>query len=329
MADHLIGKFWGLAGALAAALLALALTVPSGAKAAGPGSGALSQLASVVPAPAQSAVSAALSQVSSASGAPASGSAVPEAPPAVHVVVPSPPAVHVVVPPPPPVPAVPRPTSPSSPADFTSAAPAPLPAEVASQTGQAQSVPSPDVAIQAALSGPNSSSAARPEPALGGRTPAHRVARPHAHRRTSSVSSAAATSTLLPPVASTIAAGPWSPVSVLGTTSRRGAKPTALDHRADSPSEARRARHVAKPRPRPGSAVNTAQVALPLSAALPPGGAEGSAAGVGGAAAGAATAALLAIVGLCILRALLPGLVGLGLTPVQSALLVSRLERPG
>ncbi len=321
MADHLNGKSWGLSGALTAALLALALIVPAGAQAAGPGSGALGQLAALVPAPAQSAVSAALSQVPSASGAGASGVAVPA----------SLPSVHVVVPPPPPVPVVSRPPPPPAPANPASAALAvPVPAGIAGQAVSvpAQSVPQPDAAVQAALTGRSRSGTARPDPALGGRMPGHRSAHPRAHRRSGSAKSVAAASTREAPIARATAARPWSPVSVLGT-SRRGTQPAAPARRADSRIESRRARHLAPSRPRPDVAVTTTPLAVPLSAALPPGGAEGTAAGAGGAAAGGAAAALLALFGLCILRALLPGLLGLGLAPAQSAFLVSRLERPG
>ena len=166
MADHLIGKFWGLSGALMTALLTLALIAPAGAEAAGPGSSALSQLAALVPAPAQSAVSAALSQVPSASGAAASAVAVPE----------SPPPVHVVVPPPPSVPAVARPTPPPAPANPASAAPlpVPVPAGIASLAVSvpAQSVPQPDAAVQAAVT--ERIRRARPGPtrrSAGGRRP--------------------------------------------------------------------------------------------------------------------------------------------------------------
>ncbi len=330
MADHLIGKFWGLSGALMATLLALALIAPAGAQATGPGSGALGQLGALIPAPAQSAVSAALAQVPSASAAAASAVAVPDSPPSVPVVVPRPP---------PPVPVVARPTP--APANPASAAPVPVPVPVpiavpvpqpAGIAGQAvsapaQSVPQPDAAVQAALSEANPSSSARPKPTLGGQTPAHRIAHPRAHRHAGSPRWASAASARRAPIARPTAALPWSPVSVLETS--RGTQPAAPARRTDSRSESGRARHLAPPRSRPGGAVTTTPLAVPLSAVLPPGGAEGSAAGAGGAAAGAAGAALLALVGLCILRALLPGLLGLGLPPVRSTFLVSRLERPG
>jgi len=322
MADHLIAKFWGLSGALVTALLTLALIAPAGAEAAGPGSAALSQLAALVPAPAQSAVSAALSQVSSASGAAASGTAMPE----------SPPPVHVVVPPPPSVPALARPTPPPAPANPVPVAPLPVPAPggVAglAVSVPAESVPRPDAAVQAALTEQNPSSTTRPDAALGGRTPAHRLAHRRAHRHEGAPRSVSAASTRQAPIARTTTTRPLSPLSVL-EPSRRGTQPAAPARRGDSRSEFKRARHVAPPRSRPGVAVTAAPLAFPLSAALPPGGSEGSAAGAGGAAAGAAAATLLALFGLCILRALLPGLLGLGLAPARSAFLVSRLERPG
>ena len=237
MADHLIGKFWGLSGALVTALLTLALIAPAGAEAAGPGSAALSQLAALVPAPAQSAVSAALSQAPSANGAAASAVAVPE----------SPPPVHVVVPPPPSVPVVARPTPPPAPANPAPAAPlpVPVPAGVASLAVSvpAESVPQPDAAVQAAVTERNPSSTARPDAALGGPTPPHRLAHRRAHRHAGSPRSVSAASTRRAPIARPTAAGLWSPVSVL-ETSRRGTQPAAPARRADSRSESRRARHV-------------------------------------------------------------------------------------
>jgi hypothetical protein len=322
MADHLIEKFWGISGALAAALLTLALIAPAGAEAAGPGTAALGQLAAVVPAPAQSAVSAALAQVPLASGTGASGVATPE----------SPPSVHVAVPQPPPVPVVTRPTPPSTPATPVLAAPLPVPAPagIAGQTVKVptQSAPRPEAVVQAALSELNPSSPARPDAALGTRTPVHRGAHSRARRHAGSVRSVSAASTRRAPIARTTAARLWSPVPVLGP----GWRDTQQAVPARGPGarrESRRGHHPAPPRLHPGGVVMAQPLVLPLSAALPPGGSEGSAAGAGGAAAGAVAAALIALFGLCILRALLPGLLGLGLAPAQSAFLVSRLERPG
>jgi len=314
MVDHLIRQTWGLSGALTAALLTLAVIVPAGAAASVADAGALSQLASVVPAPANGAVSAALSQVASASAAGVSGAVVPHLPPSVPVVAP---------PPPPLMPAGARPAPPPAP-------PVPLPAGVPGQamTAPAQSAPQPDAAVRAALTQTISATTVLPDPALGGRTALHRITHPRAHRHAGSPTSASAASTRRVLTAHTTGARTWSPVSML-ETSRRGVQPTAPARRAVSRTESGRAPHLAPPRSRPGSALTTSQLALPLSAALPPGGGEGSAAGAGGSAAGAAAAALLATVGLCILRALLPGLLGLGLAPARSAFLVSRLERPG
>ncbi len=320
MADHLIRKSWGLLGALATALLTLALIVPTGAEAASPGSAALSQLAALVPAPAQSAVSAALAQIPSASGAGASGGAQPGSPPAAPVV--APPAV-------PPVPVVARPTPQPAPENPAPAAPAPSTAGAVEQSVSALAgpVPQPD-AGQAVGTESTTSRTARSDRTPRGRTRAHRFAHPRAHRPVAT-SARPAGSTGRAPVAHSAVARPWSPVLVLVATSRRGTQPAVPARRADSRSEPGRRRHLDPRRSRPGVAVTTAPLAVPLSPALPPGGAEGSAAGAGGGGAGAAAAALLAFGGLCILRALLPGLLGLGLAPARSAFLVSRLERPG
>jgi len=310
MADHLIGKFWGLMGALAAALLTLALIAPAGAEAASPASGALSQLGAVIPAPARSAVSAALSEIPTASGAGAPG--VPQPVPPPHVPVPASPV--------PPVGQTMQSPTPASPADVGDGHAVVVPAV---------SVPQPDAAPRAVQTASNLTTTIRPDSVVGGARPAHRLTRPRAHRHTAAARWARASRTGGIPIVHTLAVRPLSPVPVFETTSRRGTQPAVPARRADSHGQSRRAHHIAPRRSRPGAAANMTPVALPLSAALPPGGAEGSAAGAGGAAAGAATAALLVIVGLCILRALLPGLLGLGLAPARSAFLVSRLERPG
>ena len=329
MADHVIAKFWGLSGALMTALLTLALIVPAGAEAVGPGSGALSQLAAVVPAPAQSAVSAALAQVPSASGAGASGVAQPESPPSVPVVVPTPPPVHIPPPPPVHMPVVARPTPAPAPANPAPSIPVPAPwVDGQTVSAAAPSVPQPDALMQAAHAGSNQPGAVRGDVPTGGQAPARRIAHPRAHRHQDSLTSVSTAWTRRAPVARFTAARPWSPVPVL-ETSRRGTQPAAPARRADSRSETGHRRHLVPQRSRQGFAVTTAPLAVPLSAAPPPGGADGSAAGAGGGAAGAAAAALLSLFGLCILRALLPGLLGLGLAPARSAFLVSRLERPG
>jgi hypothetical protein len=321
MADHLNGKNWGLLGALATALLTVALIAPAGAEAASPGSGGLGQLAAIVPAPAQSAVSAALSQVPSANGTGASGVPLPQAPPSVPVVTP---------PAPPPVPMAVRSTPLPAPASPAPVAPAPSPAGLvdAALSAPTRSVPRPD-AVPTVNAAPSPSIAARPDATVEGHRPAHRRAHPRAHDPAARLMSARPPAlTRRAPVTRVLFAQPWSPPPVLDGTSRRGAQPAAPARHADSRGGSGRGRHL-PPRPSsPAVGVTTSQVALPLSAVLPPGGAEGGAAGAGGGAAGA-TAAVLALVGVCILRALLPGLLGLGLAPVQSALLVSRLERPG
>lgn len=317
MADHLIGKSWGLSGALATALLTLALIAPAGAEAAGPLPGAPGQLGAVVP-PTESAVSTALSQAPPASGAAATGAAVPERAASVPVVTP---------PAPPPVPVVARPTPPPAPATPTPVALAPATAGLMRQavSAPARSVPQPD-AVPAVNAAPSLSSAARPDTALEGQSPADRRAHPRAHQPAARMMPARPVAlTRRARVSRFPFAHPWSPAPVLDGTSRRGTQPVAPARRADSG----RGRHIAPPRSSPEVALTTSPVALPLSAELAPGGAEGSAAGAGGGAAGATAAAVLALVGVCILRALLPGLLGLGLAPVQSALLVSRLERPG
>jgi len=61
---------------------------------------------------------------------------------------------------------------------------------------------------------------------------------------------------------------------------------------------------------------------------MPPAGVEGATGGAGSAG-GATAAALLTLVGICLMRALLPGLLALRIGPWRSALLVCRLERPG
>ena len=127
------------------------------------------------------------------------------------------------------------------------------------------------------------------------------------------------------------------PSSAVGTCAARPRRAsftpshaTAARRRHATPRRLRTVtRHVAARPSRAVSTVTTPQLGPPVSASLPPGGAEGSAAGAGGGVAGATAAALLALVGVCMLRALLPGLLGLGLAPARSALLVSRLERPG
>jgi hypothetical protein len=192
----------------------------------------------------------------------------------------------------------------------------------------AVSVPQPDTALQAAQTAANLSSTIRPDAAVAGQSPIDRPARHRAHRQTADAKPARASRTGGVPIAHTAAVRSWSPVHFFETTSRRGTQPAAPARRSEARGESRGARHLVPPRPHPRSAVIAPPTALPLSATLPPGGGEGSAAGAGGAS-GAAAVALLALFGICILRALLPGLLGLGLAPARSAFLVWRLERPG
>lgn len=321
MADHLIRNLWGMLAALTTALLTLALIAPAGAQAAAPVPGALSGIGAVVPPAAMNAASAALAQVPSASGTGAQGGTQPGSPPSVPAV--PPPALRSV-------PVVAPPTPQPVPANPAPGAPLPSPAGAVEQSVSAlsQSVPEPDTG-QAGGTESTASSTARPDRTPRGRTHAHRLAHPRAHHAAGAGTSARpAASTGRAPFAQPPAARPLSPVPVLEATSRRGTQPAAPARHPRSRSESSRG-HFLSRGSRPGGAVATSPVAIPLSAAPPPGGAEGSGAGAGGGAAGATAAALLALVGLCILRALSPGLLGLGLTPVQSALLVSRLERPG
>lgn len=313
MADQLVTKFRGLCGVLTVALLTLALIAPAGAEASGPGYGALSQLSSVVPAPAQAAVADALAQVPSSSAIPAA---------------PSPPPVETPAPaqPPPAVPSTAAAAVVNSAAAAVAARPAPQPAGAISTP--AVSVPA--VSVRTTGRRPNPPAHARSGSSLGGQASAHRVSRPKGHR--------AGQRGLLrggpPPVPRRrpFAFGrARSPVLLVaqGVTGNQSHAASAPAHHAYIRRNWRGSRHVAEPASRRSSAVTTSQVAPPVLAILPPSGAEGSAAGAGGGAAGATAAALLAIVGVFMLRALLPGLLGLGLAPARSALLDLRLERPG
>ncbi len=311
MADHLLAKFRGLCGALTVALLTLALIVPAGAEASGPGLDALSQLSNVVPAPAQAAVAAALAQVPSPSpvgSVPSATAAIPTPAPSAQTVGPSVatpagnvPAAAAAVPPPP------RPDT---------ANPAPT-------------ISVPTVAVRTTGKRPNPPARARPDASLGGQASAHRVSRPKGRRAGQrGLRSPARPAPTRPGPLAAVAAR-WAPVPPAHAVLVHAHHATA----ARAPSRARRRsdgpRHLAARPSRAVSTVSTPQLGPPVSANLPPGGAEGAAAGVGGGVAGAAAVALLALVGVCMLRALLPGLLGLGLAPARSALLVSRLERPG
>lgn len=75
--------------------------------------------------------------------------------------------------------------------------------------------------------------------------------------------------------------------------------------------------------------VAMATIISPESSSLPPGGAEGFATGAGGASPGAVASAVLALAGVALLTALLPGLLPLDVLPWRSAVLTLGLERPG
>lgn len=72
-----------------------------------------------------------------------------------------------------------------------------------------------------------------------------------------------------------------------------------------------------------------ATVSPPESGSLPPGGSEGFAAGAGGASPGASASAVLALAGMALLAALLPGLLSVDVSPWRSAVPTLELERPG
>ena len=313
MADHLVTKFWGLCPVLIVALVTLALA-PAGAEASGPGSSALSQLGSIVPAPAQAAVAAAVAQVPSPS------------PPAVSVASPPPATAPAPAPPPPAVSS----TAAASVVDSAAAAVAARPVQQPASAIPTPTVSVPTVSVRTTGKRPNPPAPARSGSSLGGQASAHRVSRPKGHRT-------GQRGLLRPGPPSLLRRGPvawgraqWTLLPLVhAVTDRASGAAVAPARRLGTRKASHRARHVAEPPSRRTSAVTTLQPAPPVLAILPPGGAEGSAAGAGGGAAGATAAALLAIVGVCILRALLPGLLGLGLAPARSALLDLRLERPG
>jgi hypothetical protein len=319
MADHLVTKFWGWLGAIALALLTLLVIAPASAEASGSVAGALSQLSSVVPAPAKAAVAGALAQVPS--------------PPVTAA--PSPPLVPPE--PPPPVPTVGPPAS-------------TVVTHIPAVSAPAQSMPQPDVAVSTStISVPTVTARAtgtrsnpppaptRSGPSLGGQASAHGASHPTGHRAghrgLQSLARPALRST--GPIVARLTGRPFLPLAgaVGGIVGSGAAHPSPAAVAAARDAHARkrsdRTRHIAAPAPAAVSAVSTPQLAPPISGNLPPGGADGNAAGSGPGAAGAAGAALLAVVGISILRALLPGLLGLGLAPARSTLLVSRLERPG
>ena len=295
------------------ALLTLALIVPAGAEASGPGLDALSQLSNVLPAPAQAAVAAALAQVPSPSPSPV-GSV-----PSATVAIPTPaPSTQTVAP------------SVATPAGSVPAMAVPVPPPRRPDTANsAPTISVPTVSVRTTGKRPNPPARARPDASLGGQASAHRVSRPKGRRAGQrGLRSPARPAPTRPGPLAAVGAR-WAPVppahAVLVYAHHATAAPVQSRgrKRSDGP------RHRAAGPSRAVSTVSAPQLGPPVSADLPPGGAEGAAAGSGGGAAGSAAVALLALVGVCMLRALLPGLLGLGLAPARSALLVSRLERPG
>jgi hypothetical protein len=293
------------------ALLTPALIVPAGAEASGPGSDALSQLSNVVPAPAQAAVAAALAQVPSpppAGSVPSPTVAIPTPAPSAQTVGPA------VATPAGNVPAVAVPVSPPPRPDTANSAP---------------TISVPTVSVRTTGKQPNPPARARPDASLGGQTSAHRVSHPKGRRAGQRGIRSPARPAPTRPVPIGAAGARWAPVPPAHAVLVPAHHATAARARSRAHSRSDGPRHLAASASRAVSTVSTPQVGPPVSANLPPGGAEGAAAGVGGGVAGAAAAALLALAGVCMLRALLPGLLGLGLAPARSALLVLRLERPG
>jgi hypothetical protein len=246
---------------------------------------------------------------------------VPAAPSPPHVVAP------VTSPPPPDMP----PPAAAAVVDAAAAARAAQPTPQPESGVTTATVSVPRVSARTTGKRPHPPAPARSGTSLGGQASAHRVSHPKGPRagqrgrvhpaRKPAVGHRAATVAFATPVVSPLAHA---------ASAHRSRAAFASARHIDTRKASHGKRHVAEPpSPRPSTVTTTSQLAPPVSAILPPGGAEGSAAGAGGGAAGATAAALLALVGVCILRALLPGLLGLGLAPARSALLVMRLERPG
>ena len=261
--------------------------------------------------PAQAAVAAALAQVPSASPV----ASVPSATVAIPTPAPSTQTVGATV---------------ATPAGNVPAVAAPVPSPPRPDTANsAPTISVPTVSVRTTGKRPNPPARARPDASLGGQASAHRVSRPKGRRAGQRGLRRPARPAPTRPGPLAAVGARWAPVppahAVLvhahhATASRAASRPRS---RSDGP------RRLAARPSLAVSTVSTPQLGPPVSGNLPPGGAEGSAAGVGGGVAGSAAAALLALVGVCMLRALLPGLLGLGLAPARSAFLVSRLERPG
>ena len=317
MADHLVTKFWGLCAALTVALLTLALIAPAGAEASGPGLARSASLLDVVPAPAQAAVAAALAQVPSPPAGPAAPSPLPRGGPDART-----------------SPAGRAPTGCRTPWSMSRRWPS-----------RSQPTPQPDTAnsrrqrfpcrqsryarrangrIRPLQPGPTRPSvgrrahiASRVRRGAGPGRGAFEARRGRRRRgRAHSPPSERGGRLCRPPTPSSFT--PTTPRAVRGAVTRRAqafgwslVTSLRLHLPAVSTVTTTAARRL---RSRP-------PCRRVVRRAAPP--------GAGGGAAGATAAALLALVGVCMLRALLPGLLGLGLAPARSALLVLRLERPG
>ena len=317
MADHLSLKFWGSWGAVALTLTLLAylLIAPGRAQAAGPVPGVPSNVSSVVPAAAQAAVTAALAQASAVQAAAGQAIPVPQAPAAPVAPSPVAPAAPVPPAPVPPVPAAPHVSSPP-------AVPAP-PTAAAPSAGSQPAAVAP--AAQGATAAPGAPPATRSAPGkTAGQRTVHRT--PREPSRPGRATRRAVGWHPLPGVRTATRATPLPPLARPFLPTRSDVRPAAHVHR-DAPTPAGRTHRAVRPGAIARVIAPPAQ--LPASPALPPAGVEGAAAGGPGGAAGATAAALLTLVGICLMRALLPGRLALGLAPWQSAQLVCRLERPG
>jgi hypothetical protein len=314
MADHLfVFRGHRAVWAIALAILSLALLQPAGAQA----SGSLIQL----PAAAQGAIDTALAQayvptVSVVSGTTVSVtvSPAPAAPPVVAPPAPAP-ASAVLPPNPPAVPSAPT-GVPSIPLRSPAQVAPTVPAGVAQQIAGTK---------PAGAGGPV---VVQPTPPAVVRRAAHPVARPDGRTARRSVTRASAPAPRTGPVGAPRVSATFPAETALAAQARHGSGPAVRAHRGAARDPVLRTHRLQRPASGPSS-VAAGQWGPPVSASPPPGGAEGAATGGGGSAAGAATAALLALVGVGLLRALLPGLLALRRRPLRSALVVSALEHPG
>jgi hypothetical protein len=320
MADHAFRKNWGpwSGVALTLAVLAYLLMAPVRAHADGL---VPSVSTTVVPAAPQAAVTAAVAQAAAVQAVAAH--AAPSAP------------APVAPPPPPPVVSVPRPPA------------VPLPSSSANATSGAQpqivAVPAPDIPAATVIPVPNASAgtpASIGRKAVSGtRAPTGGATRFVPGRAAGQRAAHRAERKPPRPGRATRGAGVRWPAfgvpaerATVFSAAARYASTTRSHLRLDRPVHrdappAGRARKTTQSPPR--TAVAAPPLQLPSLPSAPPPGGVGAAAGGGGGATGATAAALLALVGICLMRALLPGRLALGLAPWRSALLVSRLERPG